>query len=501
VTAQDAVFVTATADSAAAAVANAPGAGAGAGARLPALRARSARLVLSYVLLFAVSTAVLLGIAYSGTQRALLAESDALVNAELDGLLEEFRLGGRVQLVRALDDAARLTYRSGAVYLLTDAARGRIAGNLGGWPSARGDAAGWLEFDAAASNDDREAPEPVRARARPLADGSWLLVGTDLSEQQRALARFREAWIRGVAVASLLAALLGMVYIRRVDQRVQHLAQGCQQIVAGDLGRRLPLDGTRDEFDRLAGAVNGMLEHLEQQTRAVRTTFDSTAHDLRGPLHRVRMRLEESLRHAPPDAAVRAALEDSLGDLERVQHTLGTLLTIAQAEAAGTVARTGRVDLAALVQELVELYAPEARARGLALAAEVVGPAWIDGNRQLLAQLVVNLLENATKYVPRGGSVLARVGSGDVRGDGTVVFDVEDDGPGIPAAQRALVLRPFTRLDRDNAQAGSGLGLSLVAAVARLHGATLELRERAPGLGVRCVFRAARTDAPPPAGG
>lgn len=472
-----------------------------ASSRFAALRGPSARLVLAYVLLFAVATAVLLGVAYVGTQRALVAESDALVDAELDGLLEEFRLGGRAQLVRALEDATRQTSRSGAVYLLADAARQRIAGNLGAWPTGRADRDGWVEFDAAASNDDRDQPEPVRGRALRLDGGHWLLVGTDLSEQQRALASFRDAWLRGVGVASLLAALLGMVYVRRVDRRVQRLAQSCQQIVDGDLGRRLPLAGTGDEFDRLAAAVNGVLEHLEQQTRTVRTTFDSTAHDLRGPLHRVRMRLEEALRHDDCGSEARAALEDSLGDLERVQRTLATLLTIAQAEAAGSVARTGRVDLAALAQELVGLYAPVARDSGLALEVRAASPAWVEGSRQLLAQLVVNLLENATKYVPQGGSVVARV----VVGGGEVVLEVEDDGPGIPAAQRAAMLQPFTRLerdrDRDRGQSGSGLGLSLVAAVARLHGATLELLDGAPGLRVRCRFPAARTAAPPPSGG
>jgi signal transduction histidine kinase len=247
--------------------------------------------------------------------------------------------------------------------------------------------------------------------------------------------------------------------------------------------RRLPLNGSKDEFDQLAGAVNHVLDRIEQQTEAVRATFNSAAHDLRSPLHRMRVRLEAALQHGAWNEHERAAIDDTIDDLERVQRTLATLLQIAQADAAAAPG-TEAVDLAALARELVELYAPEARERGLTLAAPAAEPALIHGNRQLLAQLLVNLLENAIKYVPRGGHIDIEV----QRQEQRVVVRVCDDGPGIPEASRQAVLQPFQRLERDHGTRGSGLGLSLVAAVTRLHRGVLTLADNAPGLEARCEF-------------
>jgi signal transduction histidine kinase len=252
---------------------------------------------------------------------------------------------------------------------------------------------------------------------------------------------------------------------------VRTIAATCESIMAGDLSRRLPVEAAHDEFDALGSAVNRMLETIEQQTDMLRTTFDSAAHDLRGPLYRARVRIEESLQHEGLSDNVRETMEATLAELDRVQRTLGTLLQIAQTDGRGREVPTEDVDVAALASELVELYQPEAGTRNISLDYQGDSATIIRGNRQLLAQAVVNLIENAIKYVPEGGKVEASVRT---TGD-SVTLTVADNGPGIPAADRQRILQPFVRLERDRDQVGSGLGLSLVAAVMRLHRASMEL--------------------------
>ncbi len=259
----------------------------------------------------------------------------------------------------------------------------------------------------------------------------------------------------------------------------------------GDLSRRLATQGTNDEFDRLATAVNSMLDRIERQTRAVKATFDSAAHDLRAPLHRARMRLESRLAVEDPDREAHREIESAVGDIDRVQETLATLLQIAEAESGVAGGRSERLDFGALTAEVVTLYEPLAHESGLTIEVRCE-PALVLGTRQLLAQLVSNLLENGIKYVPRGGRLsVATTTQGQV-----VRLDVIDDGPGIAREFRERALAPFGRLERDAAMPGSGLGLALVAAIARLHGGRLELADGAGGgLRVRCELPAA----PPPA--
>jgi signal transduction histidine kinase len=196
------------------------------------------------------------------------------------------------------------------------------------------------------------------------------------------------------------------------------------------------------------------------------------------------VRIEEALQHEDMSPSARAAMEATLAEVERVQRTLGTLLQIAQAEGHGNELALESVDVTALARELVDLYQPEASARGLTLGFSGADDARLQGNQQLLAQALVNLLENALKYVPEGGRIDVSVATT----PDSVILEVADSGPGIPAEDRERVLRPFFRLERDRSQSGSGLGLSLIAAVMRLHRATIELLDNNPGLKVRCVF-------------
>jgi signal transduction histidine kinase len=251
----------------------------------------------------------------------------------------------------------------------------------------------------------------------------------------------------------------------------------------GKLSERLAIEGSHDEFDELSSTVNRMLDRIEQQTDLLRTTFDSAAHDLRTPLYRARVRIEEALQHQDV-ADARSVMEATLSELERVQRTLGTLLQIAQADAHARELALEDVDLANLAREIVDLYQPEASTRGHSLTYSGTQHAVLRGNQQLLAQTLVNLVENALKYVDDGGRVEVEVTCTDEE----ITLIVADNGPGVPAKERQRILQPFIRLERDRGQTGSGLGLSLVAAVMRLHRASVELLDNHPGLRVRCVL-------------
>ncbi len=453
---------------------------------MPGLFASTARVALWYMGGVVIGASVLLGSAYLFTQRAMERQVDLVVETELESLREDYRGGGLKRLINVLDHRDDDWGRLGAAYLLVDRQGTPLGGNLSAWPQAVTTSGRWLEFEITLNEQGREVSHPVRA-AVVVLDGNRLLVGTDVSERRRFAQHLRAAGYWGVGLTGAFMALTAWWFSRRVAARVRAVAQACESIISGDLARRLPIANTADEFDQLAGTVNGMLDRIEQQTAAVRVTFNSAAHDLRAPLQRMRGRLEAALHDAQAGDAADTAIRATLEDLERVQRTLATLLQIAQAEAGGGGAPPERVDLAQLTRELGELYAPEAQQRNLSLRVRADAPAVVNGHQQLLAQLLTNLLENSIKYVPSGGAVELQVGTSGDR----VELRVTDSGPGIPELSQEAMLLPFRRLERDVAAPGSGLGLSLVAAVVRLHHGRLALRELAPGLGVTCSFPAA----------
>lgn len=455
------------------------------------MRLSSSRLAALFVVIFAAGITLILTAVYFLTARVLDREVDAVINTEVAHLVDDYARGGLLQLVSTLHRRADSWGRSGAVYLLTEANGYPIAGNLARWPQNVETYDDWIEFEIDASEAGGVVAHPVRAHMFLLPGNRRLLVGTDILERRRLASRLRTAMFWGVGSSVLLATLFGLSYSRRIRRRVRAFAATCESIMAGDLSQRLPVEAAHDEFDELGAAVNLMLERIEQQTDMLRTTFDSAAHDLRGPLYRARVRIEESLQHAGLSENSRETMEATLAELERVQRTLGTLLQIAQADGRGREVPTEDVDVAALARELVDLYKPEAGTRDIALEYSGADSAIISGNRQLLAQALVNLIENAIKYVPPGGRIDASATS---TAD-AVTLAVADNGPGIPAADRQRILQPFVRLERDREQVGSGLGLSLVAAVMRLHRADLELLDNQPGLIVRCKLPKRRAEA------
>jgi signal transduction histidine kinase len=454
-------------------------------------RTSAFRLAIAYCLLFTVSVSALLGAIYLITGSVLANEVDNVILIELDALADEYDREGQNGVAAQLTRLRESWGRAGAIYLLVDPALQKRAGNLTSWPFTGVPKERWLEFEIEALRDGGMVRDPVRARVVEFPDGYRLLVGTEVSERRQFQERFRAATLWAIGLTALLGALMGLWLSRRLMARVRAISIACQQIVAGDFARRLPVGSARDEFDALAVAVNHVLTRLDEQTQTVRATFDSAAHDLRGPLFRLRGRLEELQGTAALDAEAHVSVDRALKDIDSMQRTLAILLQIAQAESGAALAESARFDLGELVQEISDLYAPAARAQGLSLACDIEA-AWVNGHRQLLTQLLANLIENAVNYAGRGAliRVMVRMGVEGAR------LQVADNGPGIPVEDRERALRPFVRLSRTSS-AGSGLGLSLVAAIARLHQARLTLADNSPGLCVVVQFPPARPESAP----
>lgn len=448
-------------------------------------RTAAVRVAATFALVFLAGSAAVLGSIFLITTHSLDAEADAVIVAEEEGLLLQYEQGGSQAVAQELTRRMDSWGRNGALYLLADPSFDRLAGNLQRWPFDGMPETDWPEFAVLAGHGARPVRHAVRARLRRLPDGDLLLIGTDLSERQAFIHRFAIAIAWGVALTAILAGAAGAWLNQATVRRVAGVADACDSILAGNLSGRMPVSGSGDEFDSLSVAVNRVLERLENQTRTLRTTLDSMAHDLRAPLHRLRNRLDD-LGRSKSDLSETTLerIDESLHDVDHLQHTLAMLLQIARAESSDAPADMSVVDLGALATDVAELFGPVAEEAGTRLELRCAEGALVEGNRQLLAQLLTNLLENALAYGRPGGRVVIDVGRG-ARG---ASLAVADDGPGIAPEDRERALQPFVRLAGSVGTQGAGLGLSLVAAVARMHRAVLLLEDNVPGLRAKVSF-------------
>lgn len=449
-----------------------------------ALRTSTFRLALAYCALFTIGVGFLLGTIYLLTETMLANEVDHVIGIELDALADEYDREGLNGVTAELTRLNETWGRARAIYLLVDRHLTKLAGNIDAWPFRGVPPGMWLEFSVESGREIGTENHPVRARMLTLPEG-YLLVGTEVSQRSLFQQRFRVATLWGIGATALLGALMGLWLSRRLLARVANVSTECERILAGDLSRRLPVIGARDEFDSLATAVNRVLERLDEQTGVLRATFESTAHDLRGPLFRLRGRLEELQRAGELGEAGRTSIDRGLRDIDSVQRTLAVLLQIAHAESGAPLADSAPVALGEVTQEICSLYEPVALDRGFTMSCTTEEVS-VNGSRQLLTQLIANLLENVLKHAGQGGAINVTVRQSP---DGGARLEVSDTGPGIAPGDRERALRPFVQLSA-KVSSGSGLGLSLVAAIARLHRGRLALEDNAPGLKVVVEFSA-----------
>lgn len=444
-------------------------------------RTSTVRFAALYTLIFCVSVALLLGFIYDATVRAVDREIEVALQTELASLQEVHRrLGsaGLIDVVRAR--SVDPTTSTNSAYLLVDKALQPVAGNLAQWPATRREAGGRLEFTLDDPGEGTSGPRLYRAHVLVLPDGGRLLVAHSIDRRARAQRLVTDALAWGLAATLLLGVAGGFLISRAVLRRMEAIADTCARIVDGQMSERIAVSGTGDELDRLAIQLNRMLERIEQLVEGMRTMSDNIAHELRSPLTRLRAAVDTALA-GPPDAErYRDALQKALLETDRVLTVFGAVMTITQARFGLLRGQMEVLDLAALAAEAAELYEPVSEARSVSLEVRAPAPVAVFGHRQLLAQVLVNLLDNAMKFTPAGGSVRVSV----AQSAGRAVATVADTGPGIEAQARERLLAPFARGDGCAGIPGNGLGLSLVAEVARLHGAALALEDNAPGLRV-----------------
>jgi signal transduction histidine kinase len=338
---------------------------------------------------------------------------------------------------------------------------------------------------------DRARVNQVYALEFLLPGGFRMLVGQNTHSSNQVLDTILDAFLLGVIAMVLLAIVGGLLFSRRLLKRVEAINRGAERVRQGDVGYRMPVGRGDDEFDRLGANLNAMLDEIERLMKAIRAVTDNIAHDLRSPLTRLRNRLEAIDDDKADPAAQRQAIRSAIGEADQVLETFRALLSIADAESGAALSGRERVELAAIATDVAELYEPVAEEQGRTIERRIVGNGAVSGSRQLLFQVAANLLDNALKY-GRGTIEVAIEEDGD-----TVRLIVRDHGPGIAPEDRERVLERFVRLDASRSTPGTGLGLSLVAAIARLHGGKLTLEDNLPGLrAVVSLPAAAPGDAP-----
>jgi signal transduction histidine kinase len=451
------------------------------------------RLALLYAGLFCASFLLLFLAIYWTAEAIATAERRASITADLEGLRQVYEqsgglMVGLVALGKALEERTEPDRVGDGLYLLAKPDLTPLAGNLTGWPAMQPADGPWQTFTFGRAMFGDPAPGTAEARHIVLQPGDFhLLVGRDARIEARFQQAITRAFVVSLAGMFALAAVGGLIMSRTILRRIDAINEGAERIMRGGGVRlRMPVRGRGDEFDRLAENLNRMLDEIERLLGSIRAVTNNIAHDLRSPLNRLRNKLEAALAEQPSEQRTET-IERAIAEADGLLATFSALLSIADAEAGTSRGNLLPVDLAALGHDVAELYEPLVEEQGLVFETSIDGPATVSGNRQLLFQAIGNLIDNATKYGASGGRVSLAVKNG--AGGPEVV--VADRGPGIPPADRERVLERFVRLDASRSTPGNGLGLSLVAAIARLHDAVLRLDDNHPGLAVTLRFKPA----------
>src|SRR5215472_10365198 len=439
------------------------------------------RLALGYGLLALGSMGVISAAFYFGTVGVLARSTDGNLISISQRLARHYESHGgeglRQEIQQLLVDGIE---QDTEVYLLVAPDGRKIVGNVSGWTTAM--APPDRLTDLKVVRDGR--PSLSRLLPRLLPDGSILVVGRDMQDRREIEQLVWRALLAGGAAAILLTVGGALMFRRQLEHRVGAIRRTALQIEAGDLSRRIPVSDVEDEFARLNRDINRMLDRIEHLMDGVRHVSNAIAHDLRTPLARIRSRLEEALHPAETTAQLAGTARFAIQQIDELISMLDRLLQIAEAESGARRQSFAPVRLASVISDVFELYDATAEAEGIALVNETEGDPVTLGDRNLLASATANLVDNALKYAGSGATV--RIKTTNERD--TVSIVVQDDGPGIPAAERSRVVDRFYRLDQSRSLPGNGLGLSIVSAIASLHWGTLYLEDARPGLRARIVL-------------
>ncbi len=445
------------------------------------LRTASFRLTALYVAMFAVSAALLGTAVFLAARSALEQQMAARIETDMAYLTHEFRDGGLTRLLTTVMSRGR-----GPIaldYLVQDASGAHLAGEM---PAIKGLRPGWRTVRISDATEDSGRPERSRALVADLGGGLLLAVGDDLGRIGEIEEAVTTAFAWTVGLVAVLGIGGGVLLSRAFLARVDAISRTAEAIIDGDLARRVPVRGTNDDLDRLAGTLNHMLDRIGGLMDSLRQVSTDVAHDLRTPLSRLYQRLEDAQLHARSMPEFRAANEAALHEAEGLLETFSALLRIAQVEGASPRASFGPVDLTAVATAVVDAYRPDAEDGGRQLCPAIAPSVTVQGDQELLTQALANLVENGLRHTPPGTRITVSVRPD--RGEGCSLT-VQDDGPGVHPNDMPRLIDRFYRAERSRTTPGNGLGLSLVSAVADLHEAALHIEAGTPGLRVTMAFK------------
>jgi len=459
---------------------------------LPALvRTTTFRLAVLYGVLFTLFSAILLAYLYLSTVGYIRNESAQALDTEVRELAAAYNNGGLTRLNQSIIERSAAPGRQ-FFYQLQDIEGRKISGDFRTMPAqapASGISTVMFDFDFPQPDGSVEVIK-AEGRMAQLGEGGVLLVGFAAGQRTEIVRRITSAVWTAAPIGLLLSFIGGIVISRAASRRAEALAETAEAVMAGDLSRRAPAFNTGDEFDRLAGRMNGMLERIERLMLSARGTGDAIAHDLRSPLSRLRNKIESALAEDLTAASARETMEETIEEVDRVLVTFSSILRLSRLEA-GEGGRLVRLNVSSVAEEMAELYEPACEEAELGFSYQIERNLHVLGDQELLAQALANLLDNAIKYTP-SGAIRLSVKRGR---DGDVLLSVIDSGPGIPESKREKAVTRFARLDDARTLPGSGLGLSLVEAAAEVHDGALDLLDgdgppERPGL--RAVLRLPR---------
>jgi signal transduction histidine kinase len=439
---------------------------------------------------FILAAALIVGFVSWRANELLTTKAVEALTSEVVALRKQFEAGGVSGLNAAINE--RVSEPGSNLYLLVDLTGRKLAGNLSAMPPelARDGRGGVFSYLRGAAG--RTAPRERLAVGVPLAvpGGLTLVVGRDIEDQRQFAGTIGQVALWSMGLLSALGVGAGILISRSVLGRIETITEASRKIMAGDLSGRIPLAGSGDELDRLSESLNAMLGRIEELMRALREVSDNIAHDLKTPLNRLRNRAEAALRDPGAPDTYRDGLLKTIEEADELIKTFNALLLIARLEGGAVAESMSQADPAAIIADVAELYEPVAEEAGLALAVSAQQGLTLLANRELVSQAVANLVDNAIKYSKAEGGPPAADGarsaidvSLQAAGD-AIAITVADRGPGVAPQDRERALQRFVRLEKSRSLPGAGLGLSLVAAVARLHGGTIRLEDNAPGLRV-----------------
>ena len=456
------------------------------------LRTSTVRLTATFILIFVLFSILLL--AFITWQSSVQIQRQQA--QDIDREVRQLQRIESTQGIRAMAfTVERLARQPGpGVYYLGDASGQYLLGNLTDLPVEALLEPGIYTFDYQRTNPldqadaaDREVRRGVAlVRSVELQSGMRLVVGRDVVERRGYSAIIVQSFLVGVIGIILFSVVAGGLTARRVLRRIDTIRDTSTKIMSGNLSERVPVTKRNDEFDGLATNLNAMLDRIEQLLQGLKEVTDNVAHDLKTPLTRLRNQAESALREGASDESRQKALETTIAESDRLIQTFNALLMIARAEAGAPSGALADVDVSAVVSDVAELYGPVAEDEGITIETAITEGVHLHANRELIGQAMVNLLENAVKYAKPEAGDGGRILVGLRQAEGRVIIEVADNGPGIPAEDRKRVVERFVRLEKSRTEIGSGLGLSLVDAVTRLHGGTFSIEDNAPG--VRAVI-------------